>query len=141
MPSPWDGLGVQANYTYVDSTSPLEDAITGDSLPLEGVSETSYNFVVFYEKHEFSGRLAYNYRSEYLAQAFDPLSQSSVMRDERGQLDASFSYDINEHFNVYLNGVNLTNETKMDYVTNITRLRNYSEYGRRYQLGFRWTLN
>jgi iron complex outermembrane receptor protein len=76
----------------------------------------------------------------YLSQAFDPLSQSSVMRDERGQLDASFSYDINEHFNVYLNGINLTNETKMDYVTDITRLRNYSEYGRRYQLGFRWKL-
>ncbi len=140
LPSPWDGLGVQANYTYVDSTSPINDGITGEPLPLEGVSETSYNFVVFYEKYDFSGRVAYNYRSEYLVTAFDPLSNSSVMRDERGQLDLSLSYDINQNFNVYLNGINLTNEIRMDYVADISRLRHWAESGRRFQLGFRWKL-
>jgi iron complex outermembrane receptor protein len=139
-PSPWEGFGVQANYTYIDSTSPIKDVTTGQSLPLEGISETSYNLVLFYEKYDFSGRLAYNYRSEYLVTAFDTLSDSSVMRDGRGQLDVSLSYDINDHLSVYLNGINLTDEVKMDYVAHKSRLRNWTMSGRRYQLGFRWAM-
>ncbi len=62
------------------------------------------------------------------------------MRDERGQLDASLSYDINEHFSVILSGINLTNEVRMDYVAHPSRLRHWAESGRRYQLGLRWKL-
>lgn len=138
LPSPFDGFGVQANYTYVDSSSPLVDNITGVDLPLEGVSKDSYNLVLFYEKYKFSGRVAYNYRSEYLVTAFDDLSDSSRMRSARGQLDASVSYDINEQFSVFANAINLTNEDTMDYVSHESRLRRWTKNGRRFYLGLRF---
>tara|TARA_B100000809_G_scaffold19840_2_gene17456 strand:+ start:27 stop:2906 length:2880 start_codon:yes stop_codon:yes gene_type:complete len=141
LPSPFDGLGVQANYTYVDSTSPLRDRTTNEPLPMTGVSEDSYNLVLFYEKYDFSGRIAYNYRSEYLvSNTSRSLSGEGVMRDERGQLDASVSYDINKHFSISLSGVNLTDSVKMEYVGDESRLRTHFESGPRYQLGFRWKM-
>ncbi len=138
LPAPFDGLGVQANYTYVDSSSPLIDNATGFPLPLEGVSEDSYNLVGFYENDRFSGRIAYNFRSEYLVSAFDDLSNTSRMRAERGQLDASASYDFNEHFSIFVSGINLNDEDTVDFVSHESRLRNWKANGRRYFVGVRW---
>ena len=55
LPSPFDGLGVIANYTYSDS----ED---NAGFPLVAVSENSYNLIGLYEKGPFSARIAYNYQ-------------------------------------------------------------------------------
>jgi len=89
LPKPFDGFGVQANYTYVDSEQELKaapsnitsgqaatlalnqlgidtDGSTFKDLPLTYLSEHSYNVALMYEKGPVSARLAYNWRSKYL---------------------------------------------------------------------------
>ena len=73
LPAPWNGLGIQANFTFVDNKGvtnsglstvsgnggTLQDAlITFTDLPLEGFSDTTYNLVLMFEKPKYSARLA-----------------------------------------------------------------------------------
>lgn len=127
LPSPWDGLGVQANYTYVDNqgitnsnsrvTSGAGDPTTtnggnGTLLntgSLEGLSEHSYNLVGMYEKGPWALRLAYNWRSQYLVTAFDCCVYLPVWQEDVGYLDASIRYRINDQFELSLQGSNLLN--------------------------------
>jgi iron complex outermembrane recepter protein len=86
------GLGLQANFTFVDSSTKLytpifqeycsgaggaanlnlnlngcdTDGRTFGNLPLQGLSRRAYNLAVFYEKNKFSARMAYSWRSKAL---------------------------------------------------------------------------
>ena len=71
LPAPWNGFGVEANYTYVDSKSPGElyydiDGGAHDDAPMRGLSENNYNLQLMFEKPKFGARLAWSWRSEYL---------------------------------------------------------------------------
>ncbi|MGZ9898027.1 TonB-dependent receptor [Shewanella gaetbuli] len=99
LPSPFDGLGVQANYTYVDSDVPSPNPEL-PNISLEGLSDNSYNLVAIYENDFFSGRLSYNYRSDFLV-------STEVEQEGFGQLDASLSYTINDNFRISLDALNL----------------------------------
>ena len=95
LPAPFDGLGIQANYTYIDSkadiplitqpatgdthagASPLDtDRSTYGQMPVDQLSKNAFNIVGMYEKDGFSARLAYSWRSKYLitwgGNGFDP---------------------------------------------------------------------
>ena len=105
LPSPFDGLGVQANYTFVDSTTPLTDVQTGEPLPLQNLSKNSYNLVAYYQKYGAEFRLAYNWRSKYLT---GTISGSPIYNGDYGQLDGSASYDLSHNLTVFLDAVNIT---------------------------------
>ena len=89
LPGWLSGFGVQANYTYVDSSQKLyanpanattsqittlaqntfgvdTDGSTFKTLPLTYLSKNSFNVALMYEKGPVSARLAYNWRSKYL---------------------------------------------------------------------------
>ena len=118
------GLGVQANYTFVDSSGgsnvdvspptgqprPSEVAL---ELPLEGLSRRSYNVIGIFERGPVSFRLAYNWRSRYLLTSSDvmPAMRQPVWNDDYGQLDGSFFYNINENVQIGLQVNNITNST------------------------------
>lgn len=130
----WQNFGIQANYTYIGSSSELIEKSTGEDLPFEGVSENSYNVIGFYDDGIFQVRLAYNYRSEYISVAYEASSLSSVSVEERGQLDASISYNLAPDFIISLSGQNLTNESLREFQGEKIRLRSYQEFGARYML-------
>lgn len=125
LPGFLKGLGVQANYTFVDSdgvpqstlsaTDPdvgagRQPSIAGDGFPLQGLSKHTVNITPFLDVGIFSIRASYNWRSRYLLTLrdvivpYDPIFQLSY-----GQLDASVAFNINEHFRVGMQGVNLLN--------------------------------
>ncbi len=87
LPAPFDGLGLDVNYTHIDSEAhvPLLDstnpananagtgaaAVDTDKsaygqLPVDQLSKNAYNIVGMYEKYGISARLAYSWRSKYL---------------------------------------------------------------------------
>jgi iron complex outermembrane receptor protein len=119
LPGLLSGLGVQANYTYVDSQAPNPTArdtsgVDIPSVPLEGLSKNSYNAVGIYEKGPFSFRLAYNWRSDFVrTTAGNGTGNLPVYSKAFGQLDASATYDINDHMSFTVEGVNLT-DTQRD---------------------------
>ena len=52
LPGIWNGIGMQANATYVDG-------------PFTNISKWSYNLIGIYEKGPVSFRVAYNWRSGF----------------------------------------------------------------------------
>src|SRR3546814_5467034 len=76
LPGPFDGFGIQANYTYVDSSTPA--IIPTELTPLPNLSKSSFNVAGLYENGGLSARVAYNYRrSEEHTSELQSLMRSS----------------------------------------------------------------
>jgi TonB-dependent receptor len=119
LPGFLKGLGMQANFTYVDSSggSPTPGPSGGAAtvppgLPLEGLSKKSYNLVGLYQRGPVEARLAYNWRERWLLTTTDGDGKGSVWNDDYGQLDASIFVRLGDHLQVGLEGNNLTNTTQ-----------------------------
>lgn len=122
LPAPFDNLGIQANYTYVDSSTPLIDAITGERLPLPGLSRDSYTLIGYYEDDIFSVRAAYTYRSEYLNSVGGAASGGNNYVAGRGQLDASAQINLTPNLRLTVEGINLTKAIDRQYLGEPDRL-------------------
>ncbi|GBL04550.1 TonB-dependent receptor [Glaciecola sp. KUL10] len=146
-----NGVGAYFNYTYTDVGDAVIDeavAVTDEqgnivgatlserSVRFPNTSKDSYNLGVFYETASYSARLNYNYRSEYFIAAAEI---GDNFRDEQAQMDAQFSYNINENITLKLEALNLTNEIWENYYErNTDGLRlggTQSSNGRRFYVG------
>jgi len=105
------GFGTQLNYTAVSGDVDFDSSTLSQAVALTGLSDSA-NAVAFYDKNGFQARIAYNWRDEFLF-AVDQLRQPGepVFVEAYGQVDASASYEINERFTVFAEGLNLTDET------------------------------
>jgi TonB-dependent receptor len=142
LPTPFDGFGVLANLTYVDSQAPslISFDANGRPLqtPLQGLSKWSYNLIGFYEKYGFTARAAYNWRDDYL----DTVNGNGtgavpIYRRAYGQLDASLSYDFNRHFSMTLDAVNLLRQRKESYQAVPEHPRDFLQEDRRIGISLR----
>lgn len=130
LPAPFNGLGIQTNYTHihnkgVSSTGVVVNSGDGSSgqsgggttksantfndLPLEGLSDDTVNIVGMYEKGQWSARAAYNWRSQYLVTAQDCCVAYPVWQRAAGYLDARIAYRVNDNWELSLEGTNLLN--------------------------------
>jgi TonB-dependent receptor len=120
LPGVLSGLGVQANFTYVDSSGgrntsqnildSVQNEAADDELPLEGLSKTSYNLAVLYEKYGISARLAYNWREEYLMTTSAANINAPVWASDFGQLDGSIFYNLTPDVKIGVQSTNILNE-------------------------------
>jgi len=128
LPVPFDGLGMSANYTYIDSSTKVPndpgvvptdtDGTLLGGLPADGLSKNAYNLALFYEKGSWQVRFAYNWRSQYLLSVGpngyndtndDIAWKLPVYSDSFGQLDGSVFYKISDHVQIGLEMNNLNN--------------------------------
>ncbi|MES3153948.1 TonB-dependent receptor [Sphingomonas faeni] len=136
LPTPLDGFGIQANYTFVDSKAP--SPIAGQSVPLQGLSKNSYNLVGFYEKGGFRLRAAYTWRDDYVETTTGPGSGSlPIYVKPFDQLDASIGYSINDHFDISFDASNILNALNQTYFGEKIRPRFNNIYDRRFGLVIR----
>ncbi len=130
LPEPFNGLGLQANYTYIDSelkVPTLAGPVDTDkssyagTLPAEQLSKNSFNIIGMFERDGLSARLAYSWRSEYLvavgSNGFNPdftdwsgKASIPVYNDDYGQLDASVSYTFLDNYTITAEATNLLKE-------------------------------
>ncbi|MEO8778681.1 MAG: TonB-dependent receptor [Rhodanobacter sp.] len=115
LPTPFDGFGIGANYTYVHSdasASPDLIATTGQfAIPGMG---NSYNANLYYQKYGAQVRLAWNWRGHYLSSISNDAGFPETTTPY-GQLDLSASYALTTHLSVFLEGTNLNNERIHSY--------------------------
>ena len=124
------GFGVIFNYTnqdfsggsIVDCTSGRGQQVLGADIciprGLLDFSEDAYNITLYYEKHGLSARARYTWRESFRTQDFGGGANTSgsstfsfpVHTLDRGQLNASINYSVNDHLDVGLEVVNLTEE-------------------------------
>jgi TonB-dependent receptor len=141
LPAPFDGLGVIANMTFVDSESSEKDV--EEKLPLIGLGD-SQNLILFYEKGPVQFRIAYNNRDRFLQSK--PYSSTYLYSswnidghyvDDYAQVDISGSYDINDNLTVFFEGINITNELYIKNAEFDNQTLTVTETGPRYAVGIR----
>lgn len=149
LPGAWSGLGVNANYTSAASEQP-------GGVPLEDISENTYNAQVYWEHEGFAVRLAYTYRDKFL----DTITHKRVervgelvlpadirttdndptlgndYRDGLSQLDLSASWDVTDSITLIANASNLTGEPTINQAATGTTFQ-LQESDRRFSFGVR----
>jgi iron complex outermembrane receptor protein len=65
-----DGFGIQASYTYSDSSIHIEDPSSniGTKIPLPGLSKNASNLTLYYEKNGFETRISQRRRSDFVGE-------------------------------------------------------------------------
>jgi TonB-dependent receptor len=142
LPGRWSNLGLQLNYTYVDSQIQYMTSTGANSLntDLTGLSKNSWNATLFYEGPVFAARVSATNRDDYLTQV--PATEAGF--DVHGMtgttvIDASVRYKISDQLELSLEAVNLTNEASDEWVGSQWKLPlQYTETGRQYLLGLRY---
>jgi iron complex outermembrane receptor protein len=135
LPSPFDGFGVVTNYTYADSETPIQDPLGGGTLPLSNLSRDSYNLVGYYENNLFTVRVAYTYRSKFLAALDSAALGGARYEDKYGQLDASASLAVSDRCRLTFDATNLTKAITRQYNGTWSRLTAASVNDTRYTVG------
>ena len=110
------GFGAAASYTIVNgdvNADPNQDP-NANQFALVGLSDSA-NVTLMFEKYGFSTRLAYNWRDDFLNATNQGNNGSGQFTKAYGQFDLSASYDINDHIQVQLDGINLTGEDHREY--------------------------
>jgi TonB-dependent receptor len=165
LPSPWNGLGVDANFTYVDSHNPGDQyvdisGVIHHDVPVVGLSKYNYNAELMYEKASWSARLAWSWRSRYLMTtnsngtngtytyySAPGVGQSigislPIYAAPYGELDFGLTYKPDPHVAVSLDFNNLTNETVKTlmggYPNNTLYVRSWFTSDRRATLAVRY---
>ena len=135
------GFGFGANATLVDGDVEYDPYNLEQQNPLVGISDSA-NFQVFYEKEGLSVKVTYAWRSDYvvgIGQAQGSADNPATQFDTFGQVDASINYDVNEHLTVFLEGVNINDETERGYGRFEEQFLFARQYGPRYTLGARYS--
>lgn len=130
LPSPLDGLGIIANYTFADS----EDS---SGFPLVATSRHSFNLVGLYEKGPLSARIAYNWRDDAV---FEFTQGRPDVIAANSQLDAQIGFDITKQVTLQLLGQNLLpRESATVEISNFNpvALNSYALSERRLSIGVR----
>ena len=132
LPSFWSGLGMQANYTWIKATGvpPYIDESAADpslynyidpvdtsTVPLVGQSEHTANMVLMYQRDDWAGRIAYNWRSEYLVSYRDGITLLPIWQQANGVIDASLTWNVNDNLTFVLQGNNLLDtQPKLEFI-------------------------
>lgn len=130
LPAPLDGFGIVATYSYIDSTTPIRDAV-GRVLSFPGLSKNNANLIGYYEKGPISVRVAYNWRDDYLVGLSG--AATGIYNDTYTDLSATFRYDISSNLSLNLEANNLLNEHQRTYDGSPEALRTNLFFGRMYK--------
>jgi len=115
------GIGLQANYTFVDSKT--WDSTLRKQVPLQNLSRHSLNIVGIYERGPLSARLAWNWRDKFISgvTSVAGLGALPIYTKAYGWLDASLTWRANDNYAIAIEGLNLTRTQRRSYYGSETR--------------------
>lgn len=131
------GFGVSTNYTFVHSGLRYDNNAVGEQFALVGLSN-SYNVIGIYEDKKWTGRLAYNWRGQFLSSTFDGSGPNPQYVEPYGQVDVSLTYAYNEKLSFQLEGINVTNQIQRVHSRTQQQLESVTQGGPRYMIGARY---
>lgn len=108
-------IGLTRNTTRDLGFNPLPQ----DLIELENLSKYSYNATLFYERGGLSARARYTWRSHFInTEAFTSAFDVPRVSADRGQLNASINYELNQWAGLSLEAINITREDANEYCIN-----------------------
>jgi len=142
LPSPFNGLGVQASGIIGNSEAsyPIRP---GEHIPFSGFAKKGGNVALTYDHSGLHLRVALHYHGKRLE------SGSTIGTDatqdqyeaEYYTVDFGSSYTFRQHWQIYLDGSNLTNAPLKEYyggTGSLIRLQTWEGYGWAAEGGMRW---
>ncbi|MBV7257139.1 TonB-dependent receptor [Pacificimonas sp. WHA3] len=127
LPAPFDGLGIAANFTYLD----------GENGPAPGgnlLAQPDFlvNIAGLYTYGPFSAKLTYNY--------VDDRPTSETRAEYRyEQLDAQIRFQLTDNFQLQAEARNLLNEPRKNIFTDTGRTREINDFGNSYWFGLAYS--
>ena len=130
LPSPWDGFGVQANYTYVDSGFDENVAATfvdggsaansGANFSFPGSSRNNFNAIAYFEKGPIGLRAAIVSRDDYFrslpGQGAQQENSSPVFTEGETRVNLNGTWTFNDNFSIFADVNNLFEEGRRDFL-------------------------
>lgn len=137
LPGWMSGLGVQANFTFMDGGMNEPD---GSRHTFAGMSKWAYNLVGLYERGPWSARVAYSWRDKFVdTYDYRGLQPNvDIIVEPIKTLDASISYKITENLTATLDGSNLLDQAYHDYHSTPLLPRDVRRYDRVVGFALRW---
>lgn len=132
LPSPFDGLLTQFNYTYTDAKGiVLNDGDINDPrrVGLPASSKHTFNAVLGYEKGPLSLRAAGTYRDKYIDELGGTAEEDRIVADQF-KIDLSAKYRILPGVRLFAEWVNVNNAPYFAYqnIEGRRRLLQYEDY-------------
>ena len=140
-------FGLIANYTNVSSEVSFGERLIG-GVPVEvfddlnGLSNESYNFTLYYDNGRFDARVSASHRGQYNRAAISGRQNGNDTDFTKAAtyVDLAASYEVNDNFKVSLEALNLTEEFRTDLMdTQARRIDNYFGTGRQYYFGLQYS--
>ncbi len=131
LPEPFNNLGTVANFTHV----------TADEI--EGLSENSYNFTLYYETETYGARVSMNKRDDYITDFSGSNGNAEEGTTGPTQVDFSSFYHLNDNLTFTFEIINLTDEYERLFTTGDgtqNLMREYNHTGTQYFLGVRYNM-
>ena len=141
LPGILSNFGFVGNYSYVDAET---EVIRNDEIvtvPLEGMSQNSWNATLYYEVPKAGIRVSVNNRDDYITD--NTGSNGNISHGTTGPVrwDLSAFWHLSTAFSLTLEGINLTDEAERLYTTGdgtMNLVREYNKTGRQVFLGVRF---
>jgi len=131
------GFGVSANYTTVNGDINVDRSAIGFQFVLTGLSDSA-NLVGFYENDRWAARVAYNWRDEFLN---GTRNSSPQYTEEFGQWDMRVNFNATDNLNVFLEGINVTNESQRIYNRYANMFTDANQFEARWAVGARYAFD
>jgi TonB-dependent receptor len=139
LPGILRNFGVDLNFTF--SPSNVGTDVAGNTIPFQDNSKEQANAVFWYQDRRFEARLAGNYRSKRaFSQDYGGITGFEEYQAPTFYLDASASFDINPHLQMFAQATNLTKETERYYLVWPDQVLHTGTFESRYTVGVRGKL-
>lgn len=145
LPGVLKNFGFLGNLTLIDSEVNYGTAANPRLNQLEGLSRTGFNTTLYYEDKKFSARVSGAYRSDFLTRE-SGRNGTDTDNDIEGtratfNVDAAMSYAITKKIRVTIEGINLTDEIRPQFIDSVgDRPVTFHRTGRTVLVGARFTL-
>ena len=132
LPSPLDGLLLNANYTYTDAKGTVfagDDLTNPRRISLPASSKHTFNVALGYEKGPISLRAAGTYRDKYLDELGGDAETDRYV-DQHFQLDLSAKFRVTKDIRLFAEWVNVTDAPYFAYqnFAGAKRILQYEKY-------------
>ncbi|PZU61622.1 MAG: TonB-dependent receptor [Brevundimonas sp.] len=131
LPGALSHVGVNANYTYIQSEFELPD---GRHAAIPRQADNLGNVAVYYDDGRLSGRLALNYKGAFIEEYGSDAASDSYY-GEYTSLDFNLAYDLTDRVTLFGEASNLTDEKLFYYLGDEDRPLQVEYYGPRFLAG------
>ena len=130
-----NGLGFTASYSYTDTDATV-DGVSVGALP--GVADTAYSVSAIYENDRLSAQLAMDYTGDYVVDSYSPLGDGyQTYMEEQYMVTASVRYDLFDNAQIFLEGLNLADESNRSFQGRDDLPSSIQIFGRTFNMGIR----